>query len=333
MSIPERILEAIVGLNPDLTVELAPPIKPVPGMLALIRPVREVEGRCIGLITHIDDENETISIALTSNEIEMATDIDLIVSSDDTKLPFSLLMEAELYGPIFSEQIVGIVGNIGKMEFDSFRNSLLTDGESIENFNIGLPLSGPHDQRRLFKHSEFERLQPYVEYARDWLAGRPGFITSIHPSMLVPPPPGTPQGEAVMKGLEVLDLLESLSKIDFQQPSELLAILEHDGMMPELSRWRTEFGIDVARSISRLNFSKTSEITLNLETDPNRSNNINIESEDQFSSIVASSSIPSIDYLVGENLNEFSTMSHIFRGRQPTNLCRVRVIQKEKVPT
>lgn len=205
-----------------------------------------------------EDDTQTLSIQLITNVVEAATDLDLIVRSKDSGLPFDALLQSELYGPIFVEQLEDARGSIPDAMREAASVALATDGESLFRFETGLPLGNLDDPRRGFKESELQDLEALVAECRRWLAGGRSDSRLIDPELLLPPAAGTSQEDAVDQFLELLDVLDRLPESDLQFPSELLVLFDESGLMDELFRWRSDFSMDVSRVMTRFRISEAS---------------------------------------------------------------------------
>ena len=214
----------------------------------------------VGVVTWIDQKEQMIGVHVAEIDIDYATDLDLIVTSEQSETPFRVLIEAEIYGPIFSEQLVSLLGRIPLAMVDGVTKSLKSDGESVEKFNHGLPLGGPDDPRRLFKRDLFEKASAYMDTARRWLSGLGADIQLLDPSLLLPPLDGTPRIDGMEQGLKLIDALHQMRSEGAALPIELISALSEDELLDEIGRWKSEFGIDVLDVLTKI--SKTSAVVL-----------------------------------------------------------------------
>jgi hypothetical protein len=189
-------------------------------------------------------------VQLATNEIENATDLDLIVGSRETGVPFAVAIQSELYGPLFSDQLVRAVGKLGDTELHAVANALLTDGESLEGLPVGPPLGASDDPRRRFKERELDDLDALTEACRRWLACEPSPQAVIDPRLLVPPATGSPRELAEDQFLELLDAVAALDDGPIKIPSEFLE--GSDVLLDEVLRWRRDFGLDASRVLTRV---------------------------------------------------------------------------------
>lgn len=240
----DRIKAAVPPLNPEGR-------EAHQGDLAVAQPRgNEPEMRRIVAVMRVDEMTKTAMINLGTNELEGASDLDVILSPEETGLPFGFCIQAELYGPVFMEQLRMVVGSLPDGLPNLISKSLVTDGESIDGLKIGLPLSGADDSRRYFKDQELKDLNRLVSSCRDWLAGHGAEARTFDPELLIPPPTGTPIERAEDAFLELLDAMEQANTSN-QISSELIVLLDDEHILSEISRWRSEFGLDAARVLSR----------------------------------------------------------------------------------
>jgi hypothetical protein len=225
-----------------------------PGELSVASVVDPADGlitfsRIVAVLEH-DESTRTVGIQLATNEIEQATDLDLIAEPTDTGAPFALAIQSELYGPLFTEQLQGIVGRITDEQRQATAGALLTDGESLDADRTGAPLSGPDDPRREFKERELDELDQLVAECRGWISGRPAPVEMLDPELLLPPPSDTPTGEAIDQFIELLDALDELGGTAVPLLSGVVTLLAETALLDEITRWRTDFGLDAARVLS-----------------------------------------------------------------------------------
>jgi hypothetical protein len=197
-----------------------------------------------------DAPTKTVTVQLTTNETEQATDLDLLIPAGDAGAPFSLVVQSELYGPLFTDQLGGAVGQLDERQLDAVKNALMSDGESLDDFATGAPFAGPDDPRRAFKEQELTDLQALVAECRSWMSGTPAQTQTLDPELLLPPPPGTSPDDAADQFIELLDVLAEMEQSAVPLPSEIVALLAETALLDDIVRWRTEFGLDAARVLS-----------------------------------------------------------------------------------
>jgi hypothetical protein len=212
-------------------------------------------------VIRTDERTKTATIHLVTNETEMATDLDLIVHGSEADMPFDTVIQSELYAPLFTDQLRGVVGHLDYRQLRAIKNALMSDGESLEGFTTGSALAGPDDPRRIFKEEELTELQKLASECRRWLSGDPAPLEMLDPELLLPPPTGTSADEAADQFIELLDVLAEMEEAAIPLPSEIVALLAEAELLDEITRWRTEFGLDAARVLS---WFKISDETVDL---------------------------------------------------------------------
>lgn len=215
-------------------------------------PIAGADLRRLVAVLGRNDEMGTVDVLLVSNEIENATDLDLIVEAGDAGLPFTAMIQAELYGPLFIEQLQGRVGSISDGERNAVATALVTDGASLDEQMTGLPLGDYSDPRRAFKKSELYDLEELVAQCRRFLAEEPADVKVLDPELLLPPPSGTSLDDAAERFLEVLDVLVEMENRSVTIDAALLALLDEASFIDEISRWRTDFGFDPSRVLASI---------------------------------------------------------------------------------
>src|SRR5260370_785609 len=105
-------------------------------------------------VLEIDDELGTASIALVTNVVEAATDRDLVLATEVTALPFEAMIETDVVGPIWVEQLVHLVAAQDTAILDVVVDTDTTSYVSLRGIRRGVPLQGPDDWRLSFKREE-----------------------------------------------------------------------------------------------------------------------------------------------------------------------------------
>jgi hypothetical protein len=252
MTIPASVVEAINRLNRPRKSLSSQNREVKVGDLVTVESTPPSSERCIGLATHIDPDDRIVTIFLTSNEVECATDFDVVVSAKVSGLDFDLLIEGEVYGPIFSDQIVDVIGSLPESLHVGVSRAVTSDGDSLLDLQAGLPLGSYSDIRRMFKRAELRRLENFAGSALVWLSRTPSTYTTLHPSTFLPPKPGTPIEEAQEHALALLEVIHDFREHDRQVPHELLEAIDDQDLSSEMRRWRIEFGIDILSPLLKI---------------------------------------------------------------------------------
>jgi hypothetical protein len=153
--VPEQVRAAVARHERPTAPETRPARR---GDLAVVS--NEAVTRIV-CVTKVADTH--LVAVLCSNEVEMATDHDVIVHRQGT---YDLLLEAECYLVVLQSQVHNIVGTVDLDVVNAIRESLRTDGESVESctrhldhtadYTTGSPLGGINDPRRAFMEQELD---------------------------------------------------------------------------------------------------------------------------------------------------------------------------------
>lgn len=204
----------------------------------------------MGLVVGIDDTWSILRIHLVSVETEFATDLDLVTRAEE--VGFELLIEGEVYGPILSEQVTATIASLPSSIAEAITQSVITDGQSVEEMTSAIPLLGRHDVRRAFKQDELVDLDDYTRAARAWLSDGPSLAASINLDWLESTNTAFDATESRLRAAYALASIRSLRQADRRQAAEILEVLEQDGSLENLGSWRATLGCDVVRELSRL---------------------------------------------------------------------------------
>ena len=196
------------------------------------------------LVTAVDERTQVLQVLLVTNEIDMATDFDLLIEAGDSQAGYDLLAQGELYGSLFREQLRTHLGNIKLEDASAVANAVRSDAQSLRHHRAGPPVAHEHDPRREFKETELKDLRKLTQVCREFLLD--GAPSSLAPDLdaFLPPPPGTDLLQAQDHFFEILELVS-------EHPFEIdLFDFFSDDQLSELARWRTEFGLDLIARIS-----------------------------------------------------------------------------------
>jgi hypothetical protein len=206
----------------------------------------------LAVVVAVNDEDQTIRILLATSAKEFATDLDLVVPPRVSGLPYDLLVQGELYGTIFEEQVATTIATLDSALAAAADAALASDGESLEPYETGWPLGSIGDPRRAFKEHELDELEALVRECRraaDGLAAEEQFLDA---GLLLPPPAGTDLDDARERFIEVLDIVNEkfAGKIEWQPEW-----LDDEMLLTELHRWQSDFGLYVTRILDRYNLA------------------------------------------------------------------------------
>ena len=204
--------------------------------------------RRIVLIADVNDELATASIYLATEDSNLATHLDVLLTPDESRYPVPLIAQAELYGPVFTEWLDARAGQVAPHIVDALRESLLSDGASLLIYDAGPGLAAgsrltPLDDRKALKVAELADLERITGPCWDFLLSDRLPHGVIDPRLFCPPAEGTPVVSAVAQFGDLLELMESINAGGVSVEASL-ALLE-PAEWEELDRWWTEFGCDL----------------------------------------------------------------------------------------
>lgn len=202
----------------------------------------------LGLVVAVDSVEETVRIALATTAKEFATDLDAVVPSHVSGLPYDLLLQGELYGTIFEEQVVDQIALIEMELALAVSRAVASDGESLDGYATGWPLGSSEDPRRTFKELELDDLDTLVRECRRAMDGLAADEGILDVSLLLPPDAGTDPDTAAERFLEVLDLVSTFGSGTIELPPYWL---EDERLLAELQRWQSDFGLPASRILDR----------------------------------------------------------------------------------
>ncbi len=206
----------------------------------------------LAVVVTVNDEDQTIRILLAASAKEFGTDLDLIVTPKVSGLPYDLLVQGELYGTIFEEQVVATIATLDPALAAAADAALASDGESLEAYETGWPLGSIEDPRREFKELELNELEALVRECRRAADGLAAEEQLLDVNLLLPPPVGTDPDNARERFIEVLDIVNKklAGKIEWQPEW-----LDDEMLLTELRRWQSDFGLPVTRILDRYNLA------------------------------------------------------------------------------
>ena len=85
---------------------------------------------------------------------ELATDTDAVIAGDDSGLPFSLVVECYVRGPVWLRQVRERSCTLTEPLLDAIGSAVIDGNPMVEGVCTGLPLAGSADPRWRFKEDE-----------------------------------------------------------------------------------------------------------------------------------------------------------------------------------
>lgn len=249
--IPDNVKRRAASLRARLSTRPGPTSQPHEWAVGELVGASSLDGfRRTVLIADLDDVAGIAHVYLVTNEVELGTHLDLLISTENSGYPVPLIAQAELYGPIFREWLTGHAGQVDIYLVNALKQSMLTDGESLlvsevdEGLRAG-PRLTPVDHRRALKEAELQELERLTGPCWEFLLADDFASGVIDPRALCPPPPGTTQAQALVQFSDLLDALSAF-QADGSSLDAAVSLLEPDEF-DDLHRWWTEFRCDIWR--------------------------------------------------------------------------------------
>ena len=131
-------------------------VKPLPWLegstrLAVVRRV-DAERDAVG--RRVDAERDAVEMMLAHPWPELATDTDAVIASDDSGLPYPLVVECYVRGPVWMRQLRERVGALPESLLQAIGDVVVDRDRTVEGVYAGPPLAGPTDPRWHFKEDE-----------------------------------------------------------------------------------------------------------------------------------------------------------------------------------
>ena len=137
------------------------------------------------LVLRVRKELNYAEVCLMSNEQDMMSDFDALLSRHETGLPFDLVAELDLVAPIYLIQACSLFGRIESTALiDDLLAATAGDLDRLRPSDRGLPIRGPEDPRWALKEDELSLLQELSHRcARDIVEGSTEFRTVVDPAL------------------------------------------------------------------------------------------------------------------------------------------------------
>ncbi len=156
---------------------------PTQGDVFVVDPVHpeDAEPRMI-VVVEVLSESATVTAALATEVTEARTDRDLLVKGDSRVLPFDLVIECDIVGPVLFSQLRACVGHLDAHHTEMIRE--ISVG-SVKFRPRWLPLRGQSDPRWAFRSLEVEAMERLSRPAATFLSETSG-TAIIDPLLLSP---------------------------------------------------------------------------------------------------------------------------------------------------
>jgi len=158
---------------------------PQVGDIRLIRALSSQAQR-LALVLRVFGEFNYAEVCLLSNEIDMASDFDALLSREETDLPFDLIAELDLTAPVFLVQAGSWFSKLRSEDLlRQLQGASVEDVEKIGPGMRGQPIQGQADPRWKYKEKELTALQELSrECTYSLVEGKTEMCTVIDPVLL-----------------------------------------------------------------------------------------------------------------------------------------------------
>lgn len=129
------------------------------GDLRIIEPPVGHKGRKrLALVRSVDPDMNVAQIMLTHTYPELADDTDAVLSPEQSRLPFPVVVETRVWGSVWWPQVRSRLGYLSEAQLESVREAVSGEAASAQGFHVGLPSAGLADHRRGFAEQEMKEL-------------------------------------------------------------------------------------------------------------------------------------------------------------------------------
>ncbi len=134
------------------------------GDVRVVEPLAWQRGaRRIAVVCRVDPDCEIAEMMLAHPWPELATDTDAVVASEDSGLPFPLVVECYVRNPVWLWQVFERLGGFTESQMNAVGEAVIDDNPMAEGVYTGLPLAGPADARWSFKAQEITEWRTITE--------------------------------------------------------------------------------------------------------------------------------------------------------------------------
>ena len=181
MGLPEAVRAAAMHGPPRIPPRDRGTRHPSRGDLRLVRAPYSCDGTPrIGLILEVVPSGNILEIALVHSSADLATSFDGVVAGKLVGTTFPLVIQTDLRGMLWSDQVGRLVGTLLPATLDAVSDLVGGSSDAPDGVDIGTPLLGPRDRRWAFKEAEGAALDALcgdcttelIRGQEPWLMGR-----------------------------------------------------------------------------------------------------------------------------------------------------------------
>ena len=112
----------------------------------------------LALVLTVDPGEDSVEIVLVHPYIELATETDLVFTSDETRAPYPVVVQTGIHSAVWTLQMRERVGSLSEEDLAEFVRVAVADDPFTVSSRTGPPLAGPADYRWNFNLQEIETL-------------------------------------------------------------------------------------------------------------------------------------------------------------------------------
>jgi len=129
---------------------------------------------------------------------ELATDTDAIIADKDSGVPFPLVLECYVRGPVWLLQVRECVVVLTESQMGAVGDAVIDENPEVEGVRMGLPLAGPVDARWSFKAQEVAEWRTLTDDCAAVLSGDDDDAWPLNLDRLLPHRYGNSADNAMM---------------------------------------------------------------------------------------------------------------------------------------
>lgn len=143
------------------------PTTPVAGEIRALFDDERLDDPCVpmrvGVVLSVDAPGGYASVALVSEHTRMAGGTDVVLPPKRTGLPYEIMVETDVVGPVWFRQLGESLGAVDDQTLIGLNETQFTGVPAVQGAARGLPIAGPGDRRWGFKLAEAEALAGFTE--------------------------------------------------------------------------------------------------------------------------------------------------------------------------
>ena len=129
------------------------------GDLRIVEPPPGHKGRKrLALVRSVAPDMNVAQIMLTHTYPELADDADAVLSPEQSRLPFPVVVETHVWGSVWRSQVRSRLGYLSETQLESIREAVSGEATSAQGVHVGLPSAGLADHRRSIAEQEMKEL-------------------------------------------------------------------------------------------------------------------------------------------------------------------------------